>query len=158
MIPEFFWAARVKPPYPADRSLTCRGAECELPLLETWFKQFIVNHIARALRGVGSGMFARTSALPSRSCPQRLWPLGKTVDPEAFLPALPVSDRDSTRRFPRRAFSAHPAPSIQPRSNGFALVMRLLPSPVGPCRSRIPKAPSVRPTWGRLRICVKYGH
>ena len=27
--------------------------------------------------------------------------------------------------------SVHPAPSIQPCSNGFALVVRLLPSPVG---------------------------
>jgi hypothetical protein len=73
------------------------------------FKQFILNHIARVLRGDGSGMFARTSALPSCSCPLRLSPLGKTVDPEAFLPASPVSDRDSTRRFPRRTLSHHPA-------------------------------------------------
>src|SRR3954462_11919238 len=44
-------------------------------------------------------MFARTPALPPCSCPLRLSPSGKTVDPEAPLPASPVCDRDSTRRF-----------------------------------------------------------
>jgi hypothetical protein len=47
-------------------------------------------------------MFARTPALPSCSCPLRLSPSDQTVDPEAFLPASPVWDRDSTRRFARR--------------------------------------------------------
>src|SRR4051794_12966186 len=49
-------------------------------------------------------MFARTPASPPCSCPFRLSPSGKTVDPEAPLPASPVCDRDSTRRF-------HGAPS-----------------------------------------------
>src|SRR3954462_11540278 len=44
-------------------------------------------------------MFARTPASPPCSCPLRLSPSGKTVDPEAPLPASPVCDRDSTRRF-----------------------------------------------------------
>src|SRR4051812_48417181 len=44
-------------------------------------------------------MFARTPASPPCSCPFRLSPSGKTVDPEAPLPASPVCDRDSTRRF-----------------------------------------------------------
>src|SRR3954447_12609397 len=63
------------------------------------FKQSILDPIARVLRGVGSGMFARTPASPPCSCPLRLSPSGKTVDPEAPLPASPVCDRDSTRRF-----------------------------------------------------------
>jgi len=54
------------------------------------FKQFILDHIARVLQGVGSGMLARTPALPPCSCPLRLSPSGQTVDPEAFLPASPV--------------------------------------------------------------------
>src|SRR5215210_6855860 len=44
-------------------------------------------------------MFARTPASPPCSCPFRLSPSGKTVDPEAPLPASPVCDRDSTPRF-----------------------------------------------------------
>src|SRR4051812_5154443 len=44
-------------------------------------------------------MFARPPASPPCSCPLRLSPSGKTVDPEAPLPASPVCDRDSTRRF-----------------------------------------------------------
>jgi hypothetical protein len=40
--------------------------------------------------------------------------------------------------------SAHPAPSIQPCSNGFALVMRLLPSPVGRLPWQDAAAPSVQ--------------
>src|SRR3954449_1613142 len=71
-------------------------------LVHRWwlgFKQSILDPIARVLRGVGSGMFARTPASPPCSCPLRLSPSGKTVDPEAPLPASPVCDRDSTRRF-----------------------------------------------------------
>jgi hypothetical protein len=40
--------------------------------------------------------------------------------------------------------SAHPAPSIQPCSNGFAVVMRLLPSPVGRLPQQDTAAPSVQ--------------
>src|SRR3954465_3349949 len=71
-------------------------------LVHRWwlgFKQSILDPIARVLRGVRSGMFARTPASPPCSCPLRLSPSGKTVDPEAPLPASPVCDRDSTRRF-----------------------------------------------------------
>src|SRR4051812_45788119 len=51
-------------------------------------------------------MFARTPASPPCSCPFRLSPSGKTVDPEAPLPASPVCDRDSTRRFHGARFPA----------------------------------------------------
>src|SRR5271165_3034447 len=40
--------------------------------------------------------------------------------------------------------SAHPAPSIQPCSNGFALVTRLLPSPVGRLPRQDTAVPSVQ--------------
>src|SRR3954449_234001 len=59
-------------------------------LVHRWwlgFKQSILDPIARVLRGVGSGMFARTPASPPCSCPFRLSPSGKTVDPEAPLRA-----------------------------------------------------------------------
>ena len=78
-------------------------------LVHRWwlgFKQSILDPIARVLRGVGSGMFARTLASPPCSCPLRLSPSGKTVDPEAPLPASPVCDRDSTRRFHGARFPA----------------------------------------------------
>src|SRR4051812_5303160 len=51
-------------------------------------------------------MFARTPASPPCSCPLRLSPSGKTVDPEAPLLASPVCDRDSTRRFHGARFPA----------------------------------------------------
>ena len=54
--------------------------------------------------------------------------------------------------------SAHPAPSIEPYSNGFALVMQLLPSPVGRLPRQDTAAPSVQshyrtfhPYYGLLR-------
>src|SRR3954452_490733 len=83
-------------------------------LVHRWwlgFKQSILDPIARVLRGVGSGMFARTPASPPCSCPLRLSPSGKTVDPEAPLPASPVCDRDSTRRFHGARFPASGFPT-----------------------------------------------
>src|SRR5271166_5691927 len=84
---------------------------------------------------------------------------------------VPTNFRSSgAAEFHRRALSepdvnlsAHPAPSIQPYSNGFALVMRLLPSPVGRLPRQDTAVPSVQfhyrtfiPTTDCFRPCAPH--